>query len=305
MHPGLVRVRRPRHLVVADDVLAVERDAVALGRVARQPRERVVQVLGEVGRVEREALVLDADGVRVDPPVAGLPRDVVRRHHLRDEAVGRARDVVRADVVVRVLEDRERAVVVDLGVVDDDEADVEPVGGPVREVVVAVVAGVGAVLLVRRRHEVAAQPVRALGVGGLGRDGGRDGGQRDGGEPPPRSGEGAWDPLGCLGEAAGVYEGPRSVAVPTASRTAGASRRWPSPSIVSCHAYCLPGSSGSGWMLIATTKSSAVPGLHARRAADLELLLDLDRAARRPRRAGPAAPSASTSSSRQRWRVFA
>jgi hypothetical protein len=54
-----------------------------------------------------------------------------------------------------------------------------------------------------------------------------------------------------LGEAAGFYD--------TADRVENGRRQssWLSPSIVSRHAYCLPGSSGSGWMLIATTKSSA------------------------------------------------
>jgi hypothetical protein len=74
---------------------------------------------------------------------------------------------VGADVGVRVLELRERRAVGLLGVVDDGVADVEPVGRPVGEVVVAIVGGIGAVLRVRRREELAVEPARALGSGRL------------------------------------------------------------------------------------------------------------------------------------------
>ena len=165
VHARLVDGGGAGHVVVADDVLAVERDAVALRLVPGQLRERRVEPrrepLRELGRV---ALVLDPDRVGVHPPVARVPRDVLRRDHLRHVAVLRAEDVVRAHVGVRVLELGDRVVVADLGVVDHDVADREAVGRPVREVVVAVVAGIGRVLRVCRRREVAAEAARALGA---------------------------------------------------------------------------------------------------------------------------------------------
>ena len=54
MHPSLERRSRAGNLVVSDDVLAVERNSVALGGAAREPRERAVQLLREERRVGGE-----------------------------------------------------------------------------------------------------------------------------------------------------------------------------------------------------------------------------------------------------------
>ena len=148
---------------MAYDVRSVEREAEPLRLVTRQPGERPVQLGREPLRaLQGEALVLDPDGVRVHVPVARVPGDVLRRHHLRDATVRGADHVMGAHVRVRVLELRERRVVALLSVVDDHVADRQAVAGTVGEVVVAVVERAGAVLSVRRRQELALQLPRAL-----------------------------------------------------------------------------------------------------------------------------------------------
>ena len=168
VHPRLEGCGRPRHLVVADHVLTVDRNCVAVGEISRQTRKRAIELLREpLVALRRKPLVLDPDRVTIDPPIARVPSDVARRHHLRHLPVRRPQDVVRADVGERILEQRDRRVVCDLGVVDHDEANAQPVSGPIGEVVVPVVTGIGGVLLVRGRDEPARETVRALGPRGL------------------------------------------------------------------------------------------------------------------------------------------
>src|SRR5207245_192784 len=114
----------PRHVVVADDVLAVHRYVVARGQVADEFRGGLVEPFGEPGRtLYGEALLLDADRVRVHVPVARVPGDIDVGHHLGHGAVAAAHHVVGAGVVGRVLEVRHRCRVGLLGVVDDDVVD--------------------------------------------------------------------------------------------------------------------------------------------------------------------------------------
>ena len=164
VHPRHEPVRRSRYVVVADDVSAVQRDRVFRGEVPGEGRGGLVHRLRVPGRaLDREALVLVADRVHVDVPVAGVPRDVLVVDHLRDLAVRRAQHVVRAHVREWILEDLDRSLVVGLGVVDDDEANVEAVGFASREVEVPVVARILRVILViRGRNEPALDVLRAV-----------------------------------------------------------------------------------------------------------------------------------------------
>ena len=83
---GILRVG---HLRVADDVLAVDRDVVAPDEPGDELRGGRVLGGREAGRVVGLADVLDPDGVDVDLPVAGMPRDVGEVHQLHDRAVAR------------------------------------------------------------------------------------------------------------------------------------------------------------------------------------------------------------------------
>ncbi len=120
---GQQRVVRVRDLVVADDVLPVDRNPVR----ARDPRDeaRRGRVLGprEARRVERHPLVLDPDRLRVDPPVAGVPGDVRVTDDLDDPARA-GDDVVGGRMRLLVPQPRERSPERPLGDVDDDQADV-------------------------------------------------------------------------------------------------------------------------------------------------------------------------------------
>ena len=195
VHAGDVRAGRPGHVVVAEDVLPVQRDVVLLRQVPHQPRRRAVHRLGVPGaRVGQEALVLDADRLGVGVPVARVPADVLRLDVLRDVPV-RGADGVVPGQVRRVLHELQRGVPGALGVVDDDRVDLL-VRRAVGLVVVAVVPA--AEVLVRRRHPLAAQVRRALGARVVGRRAG----------PPSRS---ARPPALSDGTAASATRWPLSV----------------------------------------------------------------------------------------------
>ncbi len=148
-------------VVMAEDVRAVQRDVVPLGEVAHQPRRAAVHRLGVPGAgLRQEALVLDADGLGVDVPVARVPGDVPGPHVLGDVTVGRADRVVPAHVG-GVGHQPEGLVVGLLGVVDDDVVD-PLVARPVGQVVVAVVAGGVRQLLVGRGKPLTGEFLRAL-----------------------------------------------------------------------------------------------------------------------------------------------
>jgi hypothetical protein len=103
--------------------------------------------------------VLDADGMHVEPVVAGLVRDVLGMDELGDLTVGGPDQVVRRDSGVRVLEPGDGSVVALLGVMDDDVTDVIAVAWPVGLVVVAVRGRPGRVGPgVSGRDETAVQP---------------------------------------------------------------------------------------------------------------------------------------------------
>ncbi len=169
-------VQDARHLVVADDVLTVQRDVVLPGQVLHQGRRGLVLRLGVPAAVlDRVALVLDTDRVHVEGLVARVPRLVLVLDHLGDQAVGGADQVVRAGVRAGVLEDTQGALVAALGVVQQDGVDLVAGLGAARDAVVAPVVQTVAVLLERGGAEVAVQAGRAVGGrGGLGGVGGRE-----------------------------------------------------------------------------------------------------------------------------------
>src|SRR5207237_2116281 len=95
VHAGDLVLGRPGNLVVADDVLPVQRDVETPGEVPHQAGRGPVEDLGVPGgSLDGETLVLDADRVGVNVPVAGVPGDVARRDHLGHVAVRRADHVV-------------------------------------------------------------------------------------------------------------------------------------------------------------------------------------------------------------------
>ena len=129
--------------------------------VLHEARRRAIHRLAEpLGAGRGEALVLEADRVAVDVPVARVPADVLRLEVLRDVPVRRAQRVLPRDIG-RVGDELEGRLVARLGVVDDDVGDLRG-RGPAREVVVAVVAGVGAELLVGSRDPLAVETGRAV-----------------------------------------------------------------------------------------------------------------------------------------------
>lgn len=163
-----VAVQDARDLVVADDVLTVQRDVVLPGQVLHQRGRGLVLRLGVPAAVlDRVALVLDADRVHVEGLVGRVPRLVLVLDHLGDQTVGGTDEVVGAGVRQGVLEDAQGAAVAALGVVDHDRGDLVAGRGAARDVVVAPVVD-AAVLLVGGGTEVAVQAGRALG----GRSGG-------------------------------------------------------------------------------------------------------------------------------------
>src|SRR6478609_10295040 len=86
---------RVGHLVVADDVTAVERDAPAVREVGDQLGRG--PVLGQgVGGAPGPAFVLDPDRMTVPPGVAGVPRHVADRDELHDLALPRDDEMRRA-----------------------------------------------------------------------------------------------------------------------------------------------------------------------------------------------------------------
>jgi hypothetical protein len=187
VHPGVQRRDRAGDLVVPDDVRAVQRHAVALGEVAHQAGGGAVHLLGvPCAALDRHPLVLDPDRVTVHVPVAGVPRHVLVAHHVHHGAVRRADQVVAADGAGGVAEHRHGGVVGDLGVVDHDVADVQPVVRPAGEVEVAVVARVlGVVPLVGGQQVDAPEVGRAVeGARPRGAELQRAGGRPVGGHRP-------------------------------------------------------------------------------------------------------------------------
>ena len=123
VHPRDVGRRDARDLVVAEDVLHVERDVVLACEVLHEARRRAIHRLAEpLGAGRREALVLETDRVAVDVPVARVPADVLRLEVLRDVPVRRAEGVLPRQVR-RVRDELEGRLVARLGVVDDDVGD--------------------------------------------------------------------------------------------------------------------------------------------------------------------------------------
>ena len=116
VQPGVIRVR---NLVVADHVIAVQRNAPARADRSEQARAPFVFVDGvRVGDV-RVTLVLDSDGTSVVIPVAGVPCDVLLGDHLRDGASFRD-DIVSRRLAVGVLECVDGRLGGSLDVVDHD-----------------------------------------------------------------------------------------------------------------------------------------------------------------------------------------
>jgi len=110
-----------RHLVVADDVVAVRRDAVAAGDRAHEQRRAAVLRIGVVDAVPRIELMLDADAVRVRD--TRVVRGVGLGDELQDPAAPRLHEVVRADARARVLEPVDGREPGAGGLVDDDLCD--------------------------------------------------------------------------------------------------------------------------------------------------------------------------------------
>ena len=88
------RAGTARHFIVADYVLAVYGDLILLAAPRRKLRRSMVHTPGKPLRVVNEALMLDADAVRVGVPPTGMPSDVLIAHTLRDSAIP-VDDVVR------------------------------------------------------------------------------------------------------------------------------------------------------------------------------------------------------------------
>ena len=109
---------------MADDMRTIFGDMEGIAEPAGQRRRRAVHRLGVPGAAGvRVALVLDADRVLVDGPVAGVPGGVAIDHLLRDLPVAGADVVMGAGLRGRVLEPGDRARVAALHVVDDDGGD--------------------------------------------------------------------------------------------------------------------------------------------------------------------------------------
>ena len=150
---------------MADDVLAVEWDAVALGQVADQLGRRFVHGVGEpLLALNGDGFMLDANRVHVEVPVAGMPGDVPGRHELGNPTAGRADHVVSRRAGGGILEVRHHAIPATLGGVNDDVANRQAVLGPVGDVVVAVAAGHWIADLVGRWNVLAAQIGRTVWV---------------------------------------------------------------------------------------------------------------------------------------------
>jgi len=65
------------HVVVAEDVLPVQRDAYFCARLAHQARRRVVHRLGYQVPGRQKPSCSMPDGLGVDVPIAGVPADVL------------------------------------------------------------------------------------------------------------------------------------------------------------------------------------------------------------------------------------
>ncbi|EGJ74567.1 putative N-acetylmuramoyl-L-alanine amidase [Streptomyces sp. Tu6071] len=117
--PARVDVVRAGDLDVADDVLAVRREAVPRAYRRGQARRGAQHRVREVLRAVDPALVLDADAALVEAPVARVERDVQLADRLREVTVA-AHHVVRRRAVRRVLEDLERHRIAALHDMDHD-----------------------------------------------------------------------------------------------------------------------------------------------------------------------------------------
>ena len=192
---------------MAHDVVAVELDAVLGGEVLHQRGGRAVERLGVPGALPRGVpLVLDADRVHVDVPVAGVGRHVVGGDVLRDVTVGRPDGVVPGHEAVRLLDQADADVVVALGVVHDQVVDADVVLA-VGEVVVDVGLGVGRVgLHVERLDHLALDRGGALDLvhSGLQRTGGLETGAVELGVRVGGQGDGVTG-VGGLGRAAAQH----------------------------------------------------------------------------------------------------
>ena len=144
------------HLVVADDVAAIERHALPRGDVAGERRGARVELIRVVAALRDVAFVLDAHAAQVHVPISGVPGHIGLAHHLGDGAVGAADHVVGARARRAVLEPRGAPPVGALHGVDDDHVDV---GAAARVVAVVLAAGLHVGLCARvvggarrRRH---------------------------------------------------------------------------------------------------------------------------------------------------------
>ena len=192
---------------MAHDVVAVELDAVLGGEVLHQRGRRAVERLGVPGALPCGVpLVLDADRVHVDVPVAGVGRHVVGGDVLRDVTVGRPDGVVPGHEAVRLLDQADADVVVALGVVHDQVVDADVVLA-VGEVVVDVGLGVGRVgLHVERLDRLALDRGGALDLvhSRLQRTGGLESGAVELGVRVGGQGDGVTE-VGGLGRAAAQH----------------------------------------------------------------------------------------------------
>src|SRR5690606_23116521 len=100
-----VGVVAARYLVVADDVLPVLGNAVALADARGEPGGPQVHDVREELRAVHPPFVLDADAPGVPGPVARVPGDVLLAYALGDMAVARAHDVVRGHLLGGAPED--------------------------------------------------------------------------------------------------------------------------------------------------------------------------------------------------------
>src|SRR5829696_5689913 len=109
------------HLVVPDDVLAVDGDGVLPGEVGGEPGRGAVHRARKPRRIGDVPFVLDTDAVLVGLPPPGVPGNVLLAHRLSDKAVGGPHDVVgRGACVVFAGEPVYGARPAALGHVDDD-----------------------------------------------------------------------------------------------------------------------------------------------------------------------------------------
>src|SRR5690625_7298310 len=83
MHRLRAAGQRSRSLVVADDVAAIARDVVLARKMTHEVGGVAIHLLGVPLAVAGLALVLDAEGMRGELPVAGPPGAVAGRAMVR------------------------------------------------------------------------------------------------------------------------------------------------------------------------------------------------------------------------------